>query len=70
MSMVTPAAKAAVSLTAFCDAGRRLAHPTRAGWNRPCMEPGDEDFCVTDTGDWLKLCHPHMAELVADGIAH
>lgn len=71
MSSVPPTVRTAVAVAVFCEAGRRLAHPTRPGWERPCMEPGVRNFVVSEENgsrSVRKLCVRHMAELDADGL--
>lgn len=55
----------------FCDAGRRLTHPTRPGWGRPCPEPGTHAFRIAaDDGSetWRAFCALHYKNLTNDGL--
>lgn len=59
----------------FCDAGRKLQHPTRAGWQRPCPQPATHTLLTTfnDPGEdgrteAMVFCGVHIRDLDAMGV--
>ena len=71
MDIVPPAVKTAVATAVYCEAGRRLAHPVRTGWDRPCPWPGTETLVIHEedgSRTALKLCLRHKWQLDLDGL--